>query len=423
MKGVAFVMALLFMGLPALADGCCAVSTEAFSALVDPDGTIILGDVETIFEVRPNALYAAGVYGEYRLYDANGNRLSDVTFSMIDDMGDTLVFRQGGLCGAMDDEGQVIVPAEWTQLVPNGEGAFLALSGDLLDDQPDEVFVLHPGEEALATSGETASGLRALSDGRMPCAGADGMWGCLDARGRQILPAKWKHVGDFTRGLALASDENGRGAIDADGNVVIPMRYAWMARQEDIAALDDSGQLDVYGPDAALRFTVEGPVLDAGIVGAYVYARTAEGTYLYSDKGECLYAAGPAARFYPGEGGQVILADGAWGEACWRLVNADGSIVEARFQRLVPLCAGRYAFMALPGVQYRGDEITGTQTSWDYDNLRWGLVDGEGQVLLPAEYSEIRAAGDRLLLFREGNILLADRNGVPIATLFTAEPR
>ena len=122
--------------------------------------------------------------------------------------------------------------------------------------------------------------------------------------------------------------------------------------------------------------------------------------------------------------GQAILADGAWGEACWQLINPDGSIVSARFQRLVPLCSGRYAFMTLPGVQYQGDDITGTRTSWDYGRLRWRMIDGSGQEILPAEYDEIRAAGEeRFLLFRDEDIILADMDGAPVTTLFTAGPR
>ena len=91
--------------------------------------------------------------------------------------GDVILFRQGGLYGAMDMDGNLLLTAAYTQLVSAGDGAFLALTTDPNDDTPDEILRI-AGGEAVSTGIRTASGLEPLCDGLMPfpsngsCAGA-----------------------------------------------------------------------------------------------------------------------------------------------------------------------------------------------------------------------------------------------------------
>ena len=50
-----------------------------------------------------------------------------------------------------------------------------------------------------------------------------------------------------------------------------------------------------------------------------------EQTYrLYGADGRVIAEAGPGVVFASGVGGQYIVADGAWGEPCQRLIDPDG---------------------------------------------------------------------------------------------------
>ena len=84
------------------------VNAGGVAALVDSAGAEILpaGRFEAIFEVRAGALYAAGSAGDYELYDAGGVRVAG-PFEMIADMNGALIFRRGGLYGALDGAGTV----------------------------------------------------------------------------------------------------------------------------------------------------------------------------------------------------------------------------------------------------------------------------------------------------------------------------
>ena len=103
-------------------------------------------------------------------------------------------------------------------------------------------------------------------------------------------------------------------------------------------------------------------------------------------------------------------------------MNPGGGAASGRFQQLLPLSGGRYAWLELKGVEYYSAELGRTQKSWDYSNARYGLTDGAGRVLLPARYREIRALGeDRLLLVSDFAVQLADRDGAVLKTWVTAE--
>ena len=118
------------------------------------------------------------------------------------------------------------------------------------------------------------------------------------------------------------------------------------------------------------------------------------------------------ALYAEGLNGQLIASDGAWGEACQRLVDPDGSDASDGFQRILTLCGGRYAYMTMGGAEYYSDDLDSVQSSWDYESVRYGLMDGAGNALLPAGYRQILVAGDeRLVLVGEDFVALSDLDG------------
>ena len=401
-KRMALMLVIMLMGV--------ARAQSAYVAgnrLVDAKGRV-LASGEAVFTVLEGERYAVGEPGAYALCDAAGAPLNDDAYEMLEAWGDAVLVRQDGLCGAMDLAGHVIVEPEWSQLTYAGEGMFLALDGDPYDDQPDELIRVTADGAREPTGSFTARGLSPFHDGRMAFMLSDGQYGYVDALGRQVVPPQWRYAGDFQDGAAIVSDGSGMGLIDVEGRVIVTPDYSWMARGDNlIAARTDDGRLDVYSADGRAKlFTAELPCDAAEVCGEYVVLRNADAARLYDRGGACLCAASKSALIYPGLEGQVIVAEGEWGEASQYIINPDGSAASEGYQRLLPLTGGRYAFMTM----------TSNDLGWDYDSVRWGLLSAQGAVLLPAEYHEIRPCGeDRLLLMTGEKVIFTDIDGERIA--------
>ena len=415
-------LALLAMAGAARAASLC-VNAPGVATLTNERGEELIpnGSVETVFEVRRDALYAAGRRGAYRLYDADGNGLGDVEFSMIDDAGDALVFHSGTRYGAMDAAGNVLLPAVWTQLTGDGEGGWLATDGDPYDEQADEIIHLEMDGTARRTGVFSVGGLSPVSCGRMPYRNEDGLWGAVDAGGNRVIAETWRYIGPFTNGVARASGPEGVGLIDTDGRTVIAPVYDWLQTGDALVAARDGDGLDVYSPGGGeLRFRLPGPIEEFALAEDCLWVDDGRQARLYDAGGTLLAEAAPGTVWSAGERGQLIASDGEWGEACQWLVDPDGTAASGRFQQILPVCAGRYAWLEMDGASYYSAELDRVQKSWDYENRRYGLMDDAGRILLPARYREIRAVGeDRLLLVRDGMTQLADRNGAVLKTWLT----
>ncbi len=404
--------ALIALAVPVHAESLCLVAPEAV-ALIDESGTVLLGGktIENVFAVREGALYAAGARGEYRLYDADGDPIGETRFSMIDDEGDCLIFRSHGRFGAMDDAGNIAIPAIWTQLTSNGEGGFLALDGDPLDDRADEIIYIDAAGESLRSGVRTASGLARVLHGRMPCMSPDGLYGATDAKGQTVVSSVWLAMGPFEGGVAKVYGDEGAGLIDRDGDEILPPVCRWIERSASMLVAVCADEVTVYTPDGRkCLFRVEGEDLAAELVGDAVSVSCGAWTRLYAADGSVIAEAAPGTVFAPGAGDRFIAIDGAWGEPCQRLIGSGDDAPSAGFQRLLPLADGRYAYMEMPGTEYYSEDLGRIATSWSYEKARWGLVDASGAVIIPARYLEICALGDSRLLLR-------DENGASLANL------
>lgn len=412
------LLLLLCLCGAARAETLC-VSMAGVSALVDAQGCDLLpeGSFSSVFETGLDGVFAAGAPGDYGLYGEAGEALCADRFSMAAADGDVLVVRQNGLYGALDARGRLRAEPSWTQLVSDGRDGFLVLTGDPLDDQPDAVFHIDATGVVRQTGVSLMGGLRRLRENRMPFEGADGRWGCLDGNGGLVIAATWRHIGDFGNGLALVAGADGRGAIDLNGHVVIESVYDVLARGDAmIAGLTGEGRLDVYSPDGrTLRFSLESGDLQFALVGDKLALWDGTGARLLDARGAEICVASDRASFAPGLNGQIIVSESRGFETEQWLIDPDGGTASGRFQRILPLCGERYAFLSVNGVDYYSAELDMLQKSWDYSSLRYGLMDARGRQLLPAEYLEIRALGESHLLIETAyEVQLTDLNGVPV---------
>ena len=401
------------------------VNAPGVVALTDNRGVEIIenGRFESIFTVRAGQLYAAGKRGDYRLFDGTGKQLGDVTFSMIDDTGDALLYRTGHLYGVMSAAGEVLMAPEWTQLTSDGLGGWMALNSDPLDEQPDEIMHIDGTGTVKRTGVYCSDGLYPVSDGRMPYLDSEGRYGVMDAGGAICVAPAWQYISRYSNGLARVTGPEGMGLIDGNGRVIIAPSYAGLERSAAMIAAWDSSGVEIYGPRGGRRrVRLPGRARDVALVGDNLVVNYGKRTCLYDRNGRLLLQSDGAVNYAAGTRGQLIASNGAWGERCQWLVNPDGSKASGMFQQLLPLCAERYAFMEMTGETYDSEVLARSQTAWNYGDCRYGLMDARGRILIAAKYREIRAlSADRLLLVGDDRVQIADRNGVVMKTWITPE--
>ena len=424
-RRTAICTALLFM---------LAYGAHASTLCVNAPGVVVLADdrgvektengrFESAFVVRKGVLFAAGRKGAYSLFDAEGQPIVDAQFSMIDDNGESLVFSNGHLFGAMSSEGDILLEARWTQLTPNGSGGWLALTGDPLDEQADEVIQIDGTGTEKKTGVYCTGGLSRISDGRMPFMDPEGLYGALDASGAIAVSPVWQYMGAYSNGLAKVAGPEGMGLIDISGRTVIAPTLLWLERSPAMIAAWDGVNLDIYGPRGGQRRArLSGKIREIALAGDDLVVTYEGKTCLYDANGRLLSQDNGSVCYTAGTRGQLIASNGQWGEKCQWLVNPDGSKASGLFQQLLPLCAERYAFLEMGGEAYESEALGRTQTAWNYGECRYGLMDGRGRILTSAKYRQIRAlSGDRLLLIGDERVQIADQNGVVIKTWIIPE--
>ena len=399
------------------------VTAENCAALLSADGQEIVapGKYDDVYCVMDGERYALGVQTEngmrYALCDAAGELLTDAGYSMLSASMDVILFRQNGLYGAMTPDGQMLLPAAYTQLVAAGDGRFLATETDPFDDDADEILLVTVEDGARSTGVRTAMRLQAISDERMPYRDpASERCGYLDEQGNVAIVPQYETAGAFENGAAQAASGGALGVIGTDGAWRIPPEYDYLEIGEGtIAALADRRIFVVYESSSCLeRFRVEGSGLEAALVGRYPVLLEGEIMSVFTPEGDTLLQTAADAVLQPGADGQLILSDGQWGASCASVIGADGARSGRTDQHLLPLDSDRYAFIRMNAATYVSDELNEIRYSCDYESLRFGMMDSAGHEILPAEFQEIRALGSRryLTVAEDGLRVVDDEGGV-----------
>lgn len=399
-----------------------AVEAQAAVSARMPDTAALLR--ENGEEVIPAGIYqdivplgtdrfAAGDAAGYALLDAEGRPLSEAIYARLQPANDLLIAQRNGLYGLLDDQGREMSDFIYTWILPAEGGSFWALKGDPDDLESDEIFILE------ADGGESASGQHArrmgqAGEGRIAVQTSEGgLWGYCDARGRLAIPAEFAYAGKFIAGRAAVVQNDHYGVIDAQGAWIVPAEYDSLEISESgfiLTAKNAQGVwiLDLDGREICAYAGEEnfGMLLGDGygvVEGAVLHICDAAGNN-YADVD--WYAA-----VSEGLNGQLIVSEGAWGEACVYLLGDAG-----RYQNLYPLGMAEetalYACMQVHAVQYASDLLGEIQTAVDLETARYGVIDGAGVERIPCEYESIEYLGeDRLLLYADGLWQMSDANG------------
>jgi len=270
--------------------------------------------------------------------------------------------------------------------------------------ESDEVFILYADGNEKAT-GLFVRGITAASNGLaavlLP---ENNMWGYCDASGYMQIPAAYSHAGAFISGRATVVQNGKYGAIDDKGNFVAAPEFDFLEVSESgfmLAVQNGRGAylLDINGREIAFH---EGAETYAMLLGSG-YGIVNEGElHIYNAQNALLETLDWDANVYEGLNGQLIVAEGAWGEECVYLLGTS-----ARYQNLYPLGMDGeetlYACMQVQAARYVSDLLGEILYAVDMEMARYGVVNARGELLLPCEYEAIEyLGGGRLQLYADG---------------------
>lgn len=410
---------LLFLLAAARAEGTVCFSTDMAAALLTADGSEIIapGVYEDIVAVA-DGLYALGTTEEgamrYALAGADGQPLTDFEYDLFKPEDGAVIYGQDGRFGAMTADGEILLPAQYTQLVAAADGTFLATVTDPFDDDADEILILTPQGEAAEAGVRTGEGLTAFSDGRMPYQDPESeLYGYLAPDGSIAVDARFETAGRFEDGAARASQDGKLGLIGADGEWLVPPEFGYLETEGGVTVgLMGRERFVVLDGEYSEILRIEGAGMEASMAGGYPVLLRGGGMEVYNAQGELILETDGSAAVAPGPDGQLILSDGEWGAACVSVVSPDGTVSDRKDQHLIALDGGRYAFAKLDAVSYYSEELEEIRYSCNYDSLRFGMMDAAGNEILPAENLEIRALGqDRFLAVSEDGLEMTDADG------------
>lgn len=397
--GVLMCAALLFPNAQAQT---YAAVYNGEAILFDESGALLCGAGEYT-EILPLAQgrFAAKAQEGWYVLDETGEALLEIAYEDVYAREGMLFLKKDGLYAAADMDLRLVTPHAYTQIVPNGEGGYLALKTEPNDDRGDGVYLLDGSGAESATGTVVVYGLNEFSCGRSAAVGSGGKkTGYLAPDGTWAITAQYGYGAKFvSAGLAAASADSGVGVIDTEGNWVISPKF------ESVSLAQGNSLLVVCAADGRIGLmnaVTREAVLE--LESGYVRTRDLVDMALVTQNGE--------ARLYATDG--QILA--SWDASCGASVRSAGegylllSTDEGEFlldDAARQLC-GPYAKIT----PLDGDTFA-ARTDGGYD-----LIGADGGTLAEVSGVQISPAGEGIYLaWSPEGARLIDRHGKTIVEL------
>lgn len=412
MKKYAILLCLLLVAGNAFAS--IAVRTDGGTALVDLDGGEIVpfGIYDDIVPLG-NDLFAAALQGKSALMNAEGALLTDHAYDHILHRDGLLMAGTDGKWRLLAENGRAKTGLDYGLIIPNGFGGAWAMHGTNDVFSADELFLLdEEGREEDAgmmvrrMGEQSGNGLLAVMQ-----MDAD-TFVYVNTDGEIAFDADYETAGSFVNGAAIVSDGGYFGAINTEGEWILPPEYTFADVHEDgmVLAVNADGAI-LCGIDGNIRWRISGENLSAAFAGENVLVYNGEDLFVYTLDGVIRNELPSDAAVYAGLEGRLIISEGAWGEHC---VYLDGT--PDKYQNIYPLGRAKgeavYAFMEVRAVRYMNNLLGEAQLSADMNTARYGIMDQNGEILLPARYLQLEYLCDNRFLVRtENQWRMIDING------------
>lgn len=402
------------MVLP-LGDG--AVLVSAAGELLTERGVyasiLPISDEDTAAE---NMLFSATpAYDEQQsglllLMNAQGEALSDPVYSALYQDGQLVRYVQNWLYGVMDFSLNPIIQCKYSLLVPNGEGGYIGLTGELYDDEPDGVWYIDLMGNEIATGVRVLGSIGEFSDGLCTAISYDtGRLGYLNAKGEWAIAAQLEYGGAFRNGRAEACLESGYGIIDKAGNWLLTPKYQLVSTgfgdSNIILACEDETAIDMIDPrNYRVKKTFKGDEIYFGAYfdRDYVVLYMKDKVELIDEEGNVLLTTGSQGNFdaWYAMGGRVIMREGTPAPDAY-LVDVSGEKIAGPFQAMTLIGTGE------DGKSY----FAFTEGDPNAIDLKAGVMDQDGNVTIQPDERE-------LFDYLEGMLVARDDDEIGLCDFF-----
>lgn len=404
------IAALTALTLALCGSALCAGELYAYYAdagcvLIDAQGEIHSSAFDSIIALTSSAgrrRFIARVNGpdgeRAMLLDEQGEELLDRWRDDIYSSGGMLVFESGGLLGALDWQGNEVLPPRYTIMAPTGEGGYLTSTDNTADGIADEIYFTEPDGSSRYLN-ISASYIGEFSGGLVRARSRDGKYGYLSAQGLWAIAPIYDEADDFMGGKAVVWRGGRAGLIDESGRAILPARYDSIiissgGRAAQLTVAIRAGMATVYGADMLPALTMEG-VMYAYLPEPELAVLVREdGSTLCDGRGRELLSAA-SNEFIEALGGECALITGPDGAA---LASPEGRTpLEGALEAHALRDGGEpYAICAFDGAHYGAFDLEGNALlKYEYDSMaplcagvfavsqgaRHGLVDERGDWL------------------------------------------
>lgn len=399
MKRLSRILAVLLLASLLCAPALAAIPINtSCAALVGEDGTTLIapGEYTMLISFGLPGLFAAQRQdGSFVIVDETGARRGDATYDYLEAVDGAILYARGEKYGVLDAELNELVPCEYTWLVSNGEGGFLALRTDVWDDSPDGVYLIDKSGYVSPTGVKIASLLWSFSDGMSQALSVDnGRYGYLNAEGQWQLRPQYAYADRFMNGLAVATLDSGSGLIDTRGNWRIMPKYDFIDRPADsdglIAAVKYNELVDVFrASDQSYLYTLTCDTQGAytALSGNILLVFSTDSVRAVNDAGKTVVEVPANGTINSAGEKRLFVYPDEWGTKSAYLADANGRQLSEVYQDfgLFGTVDGRDYFVVNA---FDTEEVDGTLI-WLSDTMRCGLIDEDGREVLPIVYSEL----------------------------------
>jgi hypothetical protein len=365
----------------------------------------------------------------YGLIDFIGNPITAFAYSSIEYAGNDRFFvSQPGKMGVIDAEGRVIVPAEYADIISNGDGGYLAVREYAYSGNPQGLYYLDENGAESATGAKVTSYIRPYGPvhGLIPAMDPADRWGYLDSLGHWSIDPQYNWCDAFNNGYAIASVDSGVGIINAQGNWVLTPKYNYItagytiAGAPFIAGLDDNLIRALSAEDFSTIAEAKGDSWSNGfaIDDDLLSMITDKGADLYDFKGNLLFSLNAEECVSCWFSGGYIMVYNK--DYYVTLYERDGTRVSGPHQSVsyIDGTDGLFVFS-----KYKERKIEYGQNEDDYwyyyapiqSTFRSGIMDYMGNEIVKPKYDRIyQLSGDRLIAETPEYLSLIDTRGTVI---------
>lgn len=334
----------------------------------------IYNEVNRITEIEDdkNVYLLSSTNGKYGLTKNEKqiieNEYEDIVY---DKTSNLLIVNKDEIKGVYNIEGKIIIPIDYTSIT---------IGGDYINAIKNETRVIFDiSGQKLDT--DITSHLK-VSDNYSIIIDKDNNYNIVDNSNNKLLNDKYVYIEFFKDNLFIATQENRTGVIDANGKIIVPLKYGTVQKIEKVDLLEaaeiENGKIDLIDEKGNILEGLEDASLEKNDEYIKIYSKD-DAKYFKLDGTQVEYK-----ELYPSNSLYAKKQNGKWG-----FVNSNGNTVVDYIYDMVTEQNGKFA-----GI--KSGEL-------------WGVIDENGNVILEPKYSLIYDDVKFLSTYYE----LKDSLGVP----------